>query len=193
MINSKTLLPIVVLTLFSLPLQADNQLSESALTQQAAAIVKSFGGTLKPKLQAGIQAGGFERAIKVCAIEAPLIASNLSAETGWNIARVSLKPRNKASATPDDFERQVLERFDQLQAEGEPLAALEYSEFVDNTFRYMKAQSTDALCLACHGEAVSAEVKQLLQEYYPEDTAMSYSLGQVRGAFSLVKVLELDE
>jgi hypothetical protein len=44
--------------------------------------------------------------------------------------------------------------------------------------------------LACHGKNISAQDKKKIQMHYPHDKATGYSLGQVRGAFSLSKTLK---
>ena len=49
----------------------------------------------------------------------------------------------------------------------------------------MQAQAVEPLCLVCHGKGLSDEVQDALEQYYPDDTATGYSLGQVRGAISL--------
>ncbi|GAA5133890.1 Tll0287-like domain-containing protein [Thalassotalea piscium] len=167
---------------------ATNLPSETELKAEAITIVKQFGGTLKPKLQQGIKQGGFEHAIKVCAIEAPKIAKELSNQTGWTVKRVSLKPRN-SSAAPDEFERKVLESFNTQLAAGASISTLHYAETVGDEYRFMKPQPVEAVCLGCHGKAISEGVKTLITEHYPEDTATGYSLGEIRGAFSLVKKL----
>lgn len=187
--NINIFFSVFVLCIFSLPLKADNLSSETDLIKEAVNIVNTFSGTLKPKLKEAIQTGGLDHAIKICSSEAPKIASSLSGETGWSIRRVSLKARNKSSAVPDAFERKILNKFNHLQIKGEPSISLEYSEIVDNKFRYMKAQAVEGVCLGCHGNSISSDVKKLINEYYPEDVATGYSLGEIRGAFSLVKDL----
>jgi len=163
--------------------------SKPALDAEAVQIVKTFAGTLKPKLKSAIQSGGFVHAIDICSVEAPKIAASLSAETGWDIKRVSLKARNKSSATPDTFERMVLEQFDERQANGEKASGMMFSEVVGNEYRFMKAQGVQGLCFNCHGGSLQPEVEKAIAERYPEDMATGYSLGQIRGAFSLTKVL----
>lgn len=187
--NTNIFFSVFVLCMLSLPLTADNLSSEADLRKEAANIVKMFSVTLKPKLKEGIQTGGLDHAIKICSTEAPKIANSLSGETGWSIRRVSLKPRNKSNAVPDAFERKVLNKFNQFQTKAEPSSLLEYSEIVDNKFRYMKAQTVEGVCLSCHGNSIPSDVKKLINEYYPEDVATGYSLGEIRGAFSLVKDL----
>ena len=53
----------------------------------------------------------------------------------------------------------------------------------------MKAQTVDGVCLSRHGNSIPSDVKKLINEYHPEDVATGYSLGEIRGAFSLVKGL----
>ncbi|MFA7553024.1 MAG: DUF3365 domain-containing protein [Spongiibacteraceae bacterium] len=185
----KILFSVVFLLFFSTLSQSDSLPRESELQAEAIDIVKTFSETLKPKLKQAIQSGGLEHAIKICSVEAPRIASSLSDDTGWSVKRVSLKPRNTSTAAPDAFEIEVLNRFNELQISGEAAPLLEYSEFVDDKFRYMKAQAVEGICLGCHGSSIPPGVKNLLKEYYPDDVATGYSLGEVRGAFSLAKDL----
>jgi hypothetical protein len=178
---------VFIAAMFAPSLCAENLMDQTELETEAKNIVKTFGGLLKPKLKHAIQSGGLEHAINVCAIEAPKIANDLSNETGWSVKRVSLKPRNANTALPDTFERKVLEQFNKRQEEGEQASAISYSEIVDNKFRFMKAQGVEGLCLNCHGQSIQPDVKKALTKYYPTDTATGYSLGQIRGAFSLIK------
>jgi cytochrome c553 len=53
----------------------------------------------------------------------------------------------------------------------------------------MKAIPTAAVCLNCHGTDVQPAVKKAISEYYPDDQAVGYSKGQIRGAFSFTKAL----
>jgi len=153
---------------------------------QANAIVKQFTGRLKPTLKAAIQSDGFEHAIEVCAKEAPAIAQQLSQETGWQVKRVSLKPRNP-NATPNHLERKVLTAFEARQKLGEPAQQLTYAAQDNKGFYFMKAQAVEGICLHCHGTQIAPNVLQSLAKHYPNDQATGYSLGEVRGAISLVK------
>ena len=56
-------------------------------------------------------------------------------------------------------------------------------------FRYMKAISTGALCLNCHGADVSADVTRELERLYPKDAARGFRVGDIRGAFSITQTL----
>ena len=168
--------------------QATAGADQAQLKQEAVSIVKKFGGTLKPALKNALQSGGPAHAIQVCSEQAPAIASQLRNETGWYIKRVSLKNRNP-EGVPDAWERKVLEKFDERQAAGESADKMAYAEVVDGRFRFMKAQGVEAVCLNCHAQEVTAEVEAALKARYPQDKARGYSLGQIRGAFSLARDL----
>jgi hypothetical protein len=157
------------------------------LTAEAQSIVQQFVGTLLPTLQLAIAAGGPAHAIEVCAVEAPAIAERLSAQTGWDVSRVSLKARN-SNATPDGWEAVILSQWDQRHRGGEPGANMNTAEMVSGQFRYMQAQPAAPLCLTCHGTSISDEVKSVLQQRYPNDMATGYVEGQIRGAISLIKL-----
>ncbi len=164
------------------------EVNQQALKKEAIGIVKQFGGTLKPQLGKAMKTQGPVAAIKMCSETAPKIAKDLSAKTGWDVRRVSLKARN-TSATPDAWETKVLKQFDQRQAAGESAKKMAYAEVVNGQFRFMKAQGVEPVCLTCHASKIAAPIESTLKDLYPHDKARGYTLGQIRGAFSLTKDL----
>ena len=175
--------------LLTAPVLQATDVDQAQLKQEAIGIVKRFGGTLKPELKQALESGGPAHAVSICADKAPSIAQQLRAETGWYVTRVSLKARNSKTAIPDAWEKKVLERFDQRQARGETAEKMAFSEVVDGRFRFMKAQAVEAVCLNCHAAEIEPEVEAVLKQKYPDDLARGYTLGQIRGAFSLAKDL----
>jgi hypothetical protein len=167
--------------------------AEDANVAEAKGIVKRFAETLQGELQTAMKEGGPVKAIEICQQRAPAIAQALSEETGWDVGRTSLKVRNAARNAPDDWERQVLVRFDERQAAGEDVQPMAFSEVVEadgqKTFRFMKAIPAGDVCMACHGTAITPEVAAALDAAYPDDQARGYTPGQVRGAFTLSKPL----
>ncbi len=161
----------------------------TTLEQQAADLAAQFISRLKPQLKQAMAEGGPTRAVEICATQAPMIADALSAESGWSVRRVSLRQRNASRATPDAWERTILEQFDRRQAAGEVPADLHFGETRGGHYRYMQAQGVEGLCLVCHGESIAAPIAATLEKYYPDDHATGYSMGQVRGAISLQKDL----
>jgi hypothetical protein len=168
--------------------------AENPNAAEAKRIVQQFASTLQGELKAGIQAGGPVKAIEICQERAPAIAEELSQQSGWSVGRTSLKLRNPDQNAPDDWERAVLQQFDQRQAAGEEVAPMAHAEVVETgdgrVFRFMKAIPTGDVCLACHGDQIIPEVARALDAAYPKDEARGYSLGQVRGAFTLSKPVD---
>ncbi|HET20197.1 MAG TPA: DUF3365 domain-containing protein [Chromatiales bacterium] len=180
-----TLLPLA-LALATAPVLAD----EAAKIDQARAIAKEFGGTLKGELEKAMKAGGPVAAIEVCHSKAPAIAKDLSAKYRAEVHRTSLKPRATA---PQDWEREVLADFDARRVSGEDPNAIEFHQVVEIDgkphLRYMKAIGTMPVCLNCHGTDIKPEVKARLEALYPEDKATGYKAGELRGAFSITAPL----
>jgi len=156
--------------------------------QDSRQAVMKFGKTLKGELQQAMKSGGPVNAIGVCQEVAPGIASDISEETGWEVYRTSLKPRNVA---PDNWETAVLESFDRRRELGESPKKMEFHEVVEKDgepkLRYMKALGTAPVCLTCHGTDIPADVQAKLDELYPNDKATGYKAGEIRGAFSIIQ------
>jgi mono/diheme cytochrome c family protein len=165
---------------------------EPAWTAEARKVAGSVPPKLLAVLNEEIAASGPEGAILVCRDKAPQLAKAASEETGWAIRRVSLKNRNPR-AVPDAWERAALEDFDRRAAAGENPATLEKAEVVTvdgkATYRYMKALPTQPLCVACHGPAdqLSPAVRDKLKALYPDDKAVGYRPGEIRGAITIHK------
>jgi len=157
---------------------------------EARALIKRFAGTLKPMLQGAMQSGGPVSAVEICAEQAPRIADQVAAESGWEVRRVSLQPRNTERAQPDDWEREQLQAFNQRREQGESPMQINHGEVVDGRYRYMQAQGVEAVCLHCHGQQLAEPVAAAIARYYPDDTATGYSEGQIRGAISLIAPAE---
>jgi len=162
------------------------------LQQEGRQIAKEFLGQLKPELKKAMKSGGPAHAIEVCYKKAPQIAAELSEKTGWQLKRTSLKVRNPNNA-PDEWEKQVLQRFEQQKAQGTDPKTLEYVEVIEENgqkvFRYAKAIPTGKVCLVCHGTQVSEPLLKKIRSYYPEDQATGFQPGDIRGIFSFKKAL----
>jgi len=157
---------------------------------------RKVAGSVPPKLLAvlteEIGKNGPEGAILVCRDKAPQLAKAASDETGWSVRRVSLRNRNPR-AVPDGWERAALDDFDRRAASGESATTLEKAEIVTEggkqSYRYMRALPTQPLCLNCHGspEQLTPAVLEKLKALYPDDKAVGYRPGDIRGAITIRK------
>ncbi len=174
------------------PKEQIHYLEQSRATAQA--FMHALGGTLKSLMETADP----ENAIIVCKQIAPALAADYSKD-GWIVKRVSLKSRNKKMGVPDAWEQRELESFDRHHLSGEPTDELEMSAIVDETdglwFRYLKAIPTQPMCLQCHGksEDIPGGVKTILAKEYPDDDAIDYSAGEIRGAISIKRRISVNE
>jgi hypothetical protein len=163
------------------------------LTTETRGAIKALAAELKGTLQSAVKTDGPVKAISVCYEKAPKLAQKVSTEKGMEVARTSLKVRNELNA-PDTWELSVLEQFEQRKAKGEPVKTIEYSETTihngNKVFRYMKAIPADDVCLMCHGEKIADNLSAEINKLYPNDKATGFKKGDIRGAFTVVKVLE---
>jgi hypothetical protein len=163
------------------------------LTDETRDAIKALGTELKTALQSALKSGGPIKALGVCNTKAPMLAHKVSSEKGMEVGRTSLKPRNELNA-PDTWELSVLEQFEHRKAEGEAVKSIEYSEVTQHNgnkvFRYMKAIPTEDVCLVCHGEHIADKLSAEIKKLYPNDRATGFSKGDIRGAFTVVKILE---
>lgn len=177
-----------------LPHAAENITTEARINAAKAAtgdFLKRLGGTLKTEMKNN----GPVSAIKVCRDVAPQIASDISLKNGWQVTRVSSKPRNSMMGITDSWEQTVLVDFEKRAAKGEDLKTMSYAEMVDEpagkSLRFMKAIGTAPICLSCHGssEQIAPAVQAKINELYPHDNATGYKVGQLRGAVSIKQPL----
>lgn len=170
---------------------------ELAARQQAAATVADgFLQQLQTDLQTEL-ANGPAEAATICRDIAPLLASQLSRLNGWQVTRVGTRVRNPLLGLPDAWERKVLNEFATRKEQGEDLATLTHGEVVEFEgrleYHYMKAIGVQPACLSCHGspEQIPQGVKDSLAQFYPQDQAVGYAIGDLRGAVSIRQPLEV--
>jgi|TARA_R100001509_G_scaffold165734_1_gene149388 hypothetical protein len=160
----------------------------ASLESEAVERIALFANTLKSELGEAIQQGGLVAGIDVCQMKAPAIAESLSIN-GWKVARKSSKNRNPNNK-PDGWEAEKIAELLDMLRNSESIENVTFSTTRDGQFRFAKAIKVAPMCLACHGEKISPEVKQALNNHYPNDLATGYKLGDLRGIFSVSKTLE---
>lgn len=155
--------------------------------ERAREAADSLGGELMSTLMAELNEHGPPGAVRVCSEVAQDIAEAHSA-ADMTVRRVSLRVRNPADR-PDGFEAEVLRRLEARHREGDlPEEVVEVvTDDGARRLRYMRPLTVKKPCLACHGdlEAIDPEVRELLSERYPDDEAVGYEAGDLRGAVSV--------
>jgi hypothetical protein len=187
---TKNLLSFVLLGFAALHAQAQD---DELLTQSrnlSLSMLKELGA----KLQSAMADGGAINAIGVCNLQAPAIANRLSTENQVIVSRVGTRARNPVMGVPNDWQAKALAQFEAGLARGDKPADMEFTEIVvkpqgGKELHFAKPIVLQSACLACHGnpEQISPEVKSKLSELYPNDKAINYQAGQLRGAVVLTR------
>ena len=158
----------------------------------ASAMLKELGLTL----QAAMANGGPENAIGVCNTQAPEIAQNLSTKHQLQVARVGTRARNAVMGQPNEWQALALKQFEARLASGDKPHDIEYVQLTksgayDLELRYAKPIVMQAMCTACHGstEQITPSVKAKLEQMYPNDKAVDYKPGDLRGAVVVTRIL----
>ncbi len=141
--------------------------------------------TLSQTLSKAIGEGGIGNAIQYCNLAALPMVDSLSQINNAEIRRASMKPRNPKDA-PTPEERKILERYHKIAAEGESPEPVVQRE--GDKIAYYSPIVIKPLCLNCHGQVgteVSDEDYAQIQALYPEDKAIGYKLGDLRGIWSI--------
>jgi hypothetical protein len=168
------------------------QAQDSDMLKQSRAVSQSMLKELGQKLQSSMAEGGPINAIGVCQLQAPEIANRASTSNQAKISRVGTRARNPVMGVPNDWQAKALAQFDAGLARGDKPADMEFSETVvkpdgSKEFHFAKPIVMQPMCVSCHGspEQISPEVKAKLSELYPNDKAVNYQPGQLRGAVVL--------
>lgn len=153
---------------------------------RARAAAQAFGAELKGTLLETMRNDGPEHAVTVCQSAAPSIATRVGETHGVRIGRVTLPQKNRNK----DNEAQGWQ-LDALQAmqravDGGASAAEQVFAQQDNLpegtrFRMMRGLETEGLCTTCHGTSVSPSVLAAIDAHYPDDGAVGFKEGDLRG------------
>ena len=164
---------------------ADGQAStqDIQIAQRAShKLISDFQKELKTELIAALNEAGSAHAIEVCQERAPEIGRTATGSPLVTIKRISDRNRNSENAA-SKTESAVLAKF----------AVEQYPEYVDEWvtvdsvthYRYYQPIFVQSLCLRCHGphNAIDDGTAAAIASLYPDDKAIEYSVGDLRGMF----------
>lgn len=171
------------------------ELAEADLAS-AGAIADQFQQRLSLQLITALREGGPVTGIEVCARQAPAIAAALSQETGSEVRRISLAPRNPA-AMPEAYLQAPLQDLQArpLNEEGRP-RMIGWIEGRGVDARHITLRSVvmqDQPCGACHGKEIAPDVQAAIDRHYPADMATGFSAGELRGAIMVARTVSFTD
>lgn len=145
-------------------------------TARGAALLAPFKAGLQEALRSGLAKGPVE-AIGACRVEAPGIAEGLSRD-GIRLGRSSDRLRNPANVAPE-WVRPILDAY-LGEAEDRAARTVAVSE---GRAGYVEPILLQPLCLTCHGASLAPDVAARINALYPEDRAVGFEVGDLRGVF----------
>ncbi|WKK86687.2 DUF3365 domain-containing protein [Marivirga arenosa] len=156
-------------------------------TQLGDSITQVVGAVFMSKISKEYARGGYEAAAKYCSMNAYPLTDSLADQYKVFLKRVSNKNRNPIN-TPSDIEKNILEAFEYSSERGDEIGANVQFIRPGDTILYNKPiKIPSKLCLNCHGtkNQISKEVQAILKKEYPNDKAINYEVGDLRGMWSL--------
>lgn len=150
-------------------------LSWPVLAQQPAEYLIPLKQSLMTALGSALPSGTDE-ALNVCRVQAQTLTAAAQPE-GVQIGRTSDRLRNPDNVAPEWVEP-LLDLYvagDLTQPVQVPLAS--------GGVGYVEPILVAEVCTQCHGTALADAVSSLLQQHYPMDQAIGYSVGDFRGLF----------
>lgn len=134
-----------------------------------------LAGTLMAALTEELEVGGPAGAVDICRDMAPMLSAHAQEESGVRIGRTSHRLRNPDNRPPDWAAEIVDGRVTDLTTLVGP----------DGELGVMMPIRVAAPCLACHGprEALDEAVRASISEAYPNDQAVGFAEGDLRGWF----------
>lgn len=152
-----------------------------AALAKADAAIGDLQRTLVARLTEAMTEGGPKAAVSVCRDEAQTLTTRIGAQHGLAIGRTSHLVRNPTNV-PRAWAKDVV-----ASSAGQKVAEAQTQAFHLGGRRIgvLKPIGTMPLCVTCHGprEQVQAAIGEVLTTAYPDDRAVGFAAGDLRGWF----------
>lgn len=163
--------------------------ADSASIARAQAAANALAPDLAQMLMTELKANGPVSAVAVCADSAQARTATHSTD-GLLVRRVGTRVRNPANA-PDSLETRLLAYLQEQKLAGAmPQELMEVAQTGENggwELRYLRPIALQEFCTTCHGDPsqIPSDVKAIIAERYPDDQAVGYAVGDLRGAVAV--------
>lgn len=153
--------------------------------EKGKSIAQQTFAALSGNLKSAMAMGGLEHAVSYCNVNAMPLTDSLSNHFNVTIKRVSAQYRNPKNK-PDSLEMYYLVDYKRGLLNGKELQPV-FDESGARG-RFFAPILTKELCVSCHGlpgneisESLYADIKKL----YPDDQAIGFKAGDLRGMWSI--------
>jgi len=144
--------------------------------------VKKLGSNLMEHMKEG----GPQQAIPFCNAAANTLTEEMAKKYSVSIKRTSLKIRNEKNK-PNEAEETILKQYLASISNNEELKPIVSKDKAGKVHFYIPIK-LEAKCLACHGtigKEVTVKTDSILKTLYPNDKAIGFNVGDLRGIWSL--------
>jgi len=187
---------LIAITLFSLVVliitscnQQQTKLDEATkkeFLEKGKKATQALGATLVKQLSAQLKANGPAAAINYCNLNAIAITDSISEVLGVKISRLSHKNRNPKNEVDKNYfvVAEMIQHTLSLNEKPEPTLITEKNK----TTYYSPILISLPTCLKCHGNTesdIAPEVLQVINKKYPNDKAIGFKIGELRGLFKV--------
>ncbi len=162
---------------------------EKALLESVKPMVQQSAKALQGVLKTALADSGAVKAIAFCNVEANGILDPINGKNeGRSISRVSHKPRNPENRGVG-LDKMALSMFNKKIEQGAEIKPILVPDLESKKYRAYFPIMIQAMCKTCHGiveHEISEDVYQAILEKYPEDEAVNFFDGTLRGAWKVV-------
>ncbi len=157
----------------------DESQEEPVNTDLLDSVIMEVQSTLISNLTKAIDEQGIESAALFCAEKAQGLTDSMSNVLGYKVRRISDRNRNTANEL-DNYEKEVFLAFQSSKENGTMI----HSQVNESDRKYYKPILLGMpLCLKCHGSSEDRDeaAYAVISDKYPNDMAINYTLGELRG------------
>ncbi len=155
--------------------------------QRGRAIAGETFSLLSSNLQGALASGGVTNALPFCSLAASPLTASIAERHGVTLRRVADRARNP-KAKADARESAVLEGYRLALSQTNRLHPIVTNLVPDTVTFFAPIVLANALCLKCHGhpgEDIPADGLELVRRLYPQDEAVGFQIGDLRGAWRI--------
>ena len=149
---------------------------------KGAEIAKTTQMQLGKNLKRTMKAKGPVAAVAFCNTKAMPLTAEMEQKYDAKIKRVSNKVRNEANK-PNATESKIIEDYINALKNGKEIKPI--TKVVGEKVHYYAPIKTGGVCLNCHGTTVAQPIDSILKIKYPNDKALGYAKGDLRGIWSI--------
>jgi hypothetical protein len=180
---------LLIVLVFMAILSCDNSLTDKEkqeYSDKGKEISQATFNALSEKLMEQMKMGGTAKAIPFCNVEAIPLTQELSEKHNVTIKRTSDKLRNQKNK-PTEREFKIIDSYQKLISEHKEITSIVEMD-INNNKHFYAPINVKANCLVCHGkvgEFVTVKTDSIIKSLYPNDKAVGYNEGDLRGIWSI--------